>query len=109
MLPQTAQTIHWSELPPAEPGSPCATEWETFRREVGRLLAEGHEGKFALIKGNEIVGIYDTWEAGQEAGLERYLLDAHLIQPILTREPILRGPMGSLISRGFLPRFIPTR
>ena len=46
MLPQTAQTIHWSELPPAEPGSPCAAEWETFRRELGRLLAEGHEGKF---------------------------------------------------------------
>jgi hypothetical protein len=97
MLPQTAPTIHWSELPPAEPGMACAAEWETFRRELGRLLAEGHEGKFMLVKGDEVVGIYDTWEAGREAGVKRYLLDAHLVQPILTWHPVIRGPMGSLI------------
>ena len=93
MLPQTAQTIHWSELPPAEPGSPLAAEWETYRREVGRLLAEGHEGKVALIKGDEVVGIYDTWIAAREAGLQRYLQEAHMVHPILTREPVIRGPI----------------
>ena len=92
MLPETGQTIHWSELPPAEPGSPCAEEWETFRREVGRLLAEGDEGKFALIKGNEIVGIYDTWDAARQAGLDRFLLEPHMVRPILSKEPVIHGP-----------------
>ena len=93
MLPQTGQTIHWSELPPAEPGSPLAAEWETYRREVGRLLAEGHEGKVALIKGDEVVGIYDTWLAAREAGLDRYPREVHMIHPILPREPVIRGPI----------------
>jgi hypothetical protein len=66
--------IHYTELADATPGGVLADEWNTFRRELPRLLAEGHEGKFALLKGNEIIGLYDTWEAGYAAGLQRYLL-----------------------------------
>jgi hypothetical protein len=57
-------TIHYSQLPPAEPGSRIAREWETYRREVGRLLAEGHEGRF--------------------------LLQPYLIQQVRSREPLHR-------------------
>ncbi|MBM4067918.1 MAG: hypothetical protein FJ271_03100 [Planctomycetes bacterium] len=92
MLPETGQTIPWTELPPSRPESPVAREWETYRREVGRLLAEGEEGRFALIHGDDIVGIFDTWEEAEQAGLERYLLQAHMVRPILSREPVLRGP-----------------
>lgn len=93
MFPKTAQTIPWTELPPANPHSPLAAEWETYRREVGRLLAEGQEGKYALIKGDEIIGIYDTWDAAREAGLEKYLLQPHVVRRILSREPLIRGPL----------------
>jgi hypothetical protein len=91
-FPKTAETIHWSKLPPAEPGEPLAAEWETYRREIGRLLAEGLEGKYALIRGNEIVGIYDTWDAARKAGLEKYLLEPHMVHPIISQEPVIRGP-----------------
>src|SRR5262249_47221200 len=59
--------IRYTELPDVTPGSVLADEWNTFRSELPRLLAEGHEGKFALIKGKQIVGTFDTWEAGYEA------------------------------------------
>jgi hypothetical protein len=93
MFPQTAETIPWTELPPAQPDSPLAAEWETYRREVGRLLAEGQEGKFALIKGNQIIGIYETWDEARRAGLEKYLMQPHTVRPILSGEPVIRGPL----------------
>ncbi len=93
-FPQTAKTIPWNELPPADPNSPLAAEWETYRREVGRLLAEGKEGKVALIKGDEIIGIYDTWDEAKRVGLERFLLEPHTVRPILSREPVIRGPLS---------------
>jgi hypothetical protein len=93
-FPQTAKTIPWTELPPANPDSPLAAEWETYRREVGRLLAEGQEGKYALIKGDEIIGIYETWDEARRVGLEKYLLQGHMVRPILSREPVIRGPLS---------------
>ena len=72
---------------------PLEREAETYRREVGRLLAEGHEGKVALIKGDTIIGFYDTWEAARQAGLQKYLLEGHLVQTIREHEPVLRGPL----------------
>lgn len=93
-FPQTARTIPWTELPPANPSSPLAAEWETYRREVGRLLAEGQEGKYALIKGDEIIGIYETWDEARRVGLAKYLLQGHIVRPILSREPVIRGPLS---------------
>jgi hypothetical protein len=93
-FPQTARTIPWTELPPADPNEALAVEWETYRREIGRLLAEGQEGKFALIKGEEIIGIYDTWDEARRVGLEKYLLQGHMVRPILSREPVIRGPLS---------------
>ena len=54
--------IPFSQPPPAEPDSRIAEESETYRREVGRLLAEGHEGRFAVIKAGRVVGLFDTCE-----------------------------------------------
>ena len=93
-FPQTAKTIPWTELPPADPNEALAAEWETYRREVGRLLAEGHDGKYVVIKGDEIIGIYDTWDEARRVGLERYLLQGHMVRPILSREPVIRGPLS---------------
>lgn len=93
-FPKGSQTIPWTELPPGEPGSALDAEWETYRREVGRLLAEGHEGKCVLVKGDSIIGVYDTWEEARQVGLGRYLLEAHMVRPILSREPLLRTPLS---------------
>jgi hypothetical protein len=81
-------TIHYTELPPAQAGSPIAQEWETYRREVGRLLAEGHEGRTVLIKGDRIVGLFDTDDEARTAGANMFLLDSYLIQQVRTHEPL---------------------
>jgi hypothetical protein len=99
VFPQTPDTIPLSQLPPANPTHPLATEWETYRREVGRLLAAGLEGKFALIRGDAIIGVYDTWDAARRVGLEKYLLKPHMVHPILANEPVLHGPRFSRMAR----------
>jgi hypothetical protein len=88
--PVKPPTVHYTELQGAKQGEALADEWNTLRREVGRLLTEHQEGRFVLIKGREIIGIYDTWAAAREDGLQRYLLEPFLVQPIRTEEPYLR-------------------
>jgi len=86
--------IDSTALPEGKPDSPIRREWNTYRREVGRLLAEGHEGRYVLIKGEAIVGIWDTREEARAVAATRYLLEPHLIHPIRSREPLLRGPVN---------------
>ena len=66
MRPTEYHTIHYTELPPMPLDEPQGVECEFYRREVGRLLAEGHEGRWVFIKGEEIIGIYDTREEAFE-------------------------------------------
>jgi hypothetical protein len=83
-------TIHYTELPPPRPGSGLAVEWEAYRREVGRLLAEGYEGRHVLMKGEAILGIYDTHDQALEAGYVRFLNQPFLVHQIQTRERLYR-------------------
>ena len=83
-------TVHYTELTDFPPESPIYLEWKTYRRELPGLLSQGQEGKFALIKGAKIVGIFETWDEGLRVGRERYLLQPFLVQPIREREPLLR-------------------
>jgi hypothetical protein len=82
--------VPYTEIPESPPGEVLSEESNTYRREVGRLLAEGHEGKSVLIKGETIIGIYDTWEAADNEGLKQFLNEPYLARPILSREPLLR-------------------
>ena len=83
-------TVHYTELPESNPASPLCREWGFYRREVGRLLAEGREGKFVLIHGETVLGFFDTWTAAREAGLKRFLLTPFLVHQVQTRERVLR-------------------
>ena len=88
--PSEPPTIHYTELPPSRPGDALADEWETYRREVARLLAEGNEGRYVLIKGQQIIGIWDTQEDASMTGHKLFLLQSFLIHQIQERERILR-------------------
>jgi hypothetical protein len=92
MEPNDPRTIHYTELPPAKPGGALAVEWEFYRREAGRLLAEGHEGQWVLIKGEEIFGFFDSFEAGIDEAYRRfpYPRKPFLVHQIQTRERMLR-------------------
>jgi hypothetical protein len=83
-------TIPWNELPEDTSGQPQSTEWNFYRREVGRLLAEGHEGKWVLIKGEEIIGMWDRREDAFAAATERYLNEPCLVKQVLVIEPVLK-------------------
>ncbi len=85
------QTILFSELPEAAPDSRGATEWNCYRREVARLLAEGHEGRWVLIRGEGILGVWDTQEEAERARSEQYPAKDALVKQIRTCEPIVRG------------------
>jgi len=50
-------------------------ELETYLKERPRLLAEGQAGRFVVIHGNEVLGVYDTLEEALEAGYNRFGLD----------------------------------
>ncbi len=90
MTARNRRTVHYTELAPAPPGSLFYTEWECYRQEVGRLLAEGHEGKWVLIKGETMLGPFDTEKQALDCRAERFFGQPVLVQRILTREPVLQ-------------------
>jgi len=87
--------ISYCDLPPAQPGEPLAVEWELYRREVGRLLAEGHAGRHILIKDDNIIGIYDTDEEAVTEGSRRFFGQDILVCQILAEERVYRAPWAN--------------
>jgi hypothetical protein len=85
-------TIPYTELPEDTSQGPGATEWNHYRREVSRLLALGHEGKWVLIKGEEVIGVWHSRDEAKAVALARYLMQPVLIRQVLSREPLLRSP-----------------
>jgi hypothetical protein len=90
MRPTEYPTIHYTELQPFQDGGPLTVEWDFYRREVGRLLAEGHEGKHVLIKGEEIIGFFETRVAALDAAYDRFLGQPFLVHQIQTWERLYR-------------------
>jgi hypothetical protein len=89
--------IHYTELPPAQPGSALAVEWELYRREVGQLLAERHEGHWVLIKGEEVLGFFESREAAIDEAYERFPFprEPFLVHQVQTRERLI-GPLRGI-------------
>jgi hypothetical protein len=92
MDPITRRTHHYTELPDLPPDHVLYHEWNAFRAALPRLLAEGHEGEFALVKGDQILGLFPTREAGLKEGYKRFLYEPFMLHPIRTEEPIYRVP-----------------
>jgi hypothetical protein len=78
------------ELPEASPDSPIAEEWSLFRCEVGRLLREGWQGRFALVKAGQPITVWDTLRDAAQAGQLLHGPGQGLVQPIQTSLPVLR-------------------
>jgi hypothetical protein len=88
--------IHYSELRPLESGHPLYEEWELYRREVARLIAGGQEGKHVLIRGDQIIGIWDARDEANQEGLRRYLLQPYLVHQIRLHERVYRTGFNRL-------------
>ncbi len=61
-------------------------EVKTYQRELPNLLQ--HEGKYALIHGEEVAGPYDTYEDALKAGYEKYDLKPFLVKRIQAIEQV---------------------
>ena len=61
------------------------TELNLFAEKLPELLRQA-EGKFALIKGRELLGIYDTELAAVRAGYERLGNEAFLVKRVVEAE-----------------------
>src|SRR5262249_6927793 len=92
--------IHWTDLAEAVPGSRIATEWNFYRKQIGQLLADGNEGKWVLIKGEEIIGIWDTVQEADQMRAQQLLKEDVLIHQVLAWEPVLRGPTSFWLCHG---------
>jgi len=90
MIPLERPTIHYTELRDLAPDNALYREWHTYLQELPRWLDEGKEGKFVFIKGTEIIGFFDTWEAASEVAVQRFLLQPVMVHQIREREPLYR-------------------
>jgi hypothetical protein len=63
------------------------SEIATYRRELPRLLEEGHAWRHALVKGDEILSIWDTQGDAIQAGRERFGLDPIFVKTVDPRDP----------------------
>ena len=61
-------------------------EIETYKKNLPELLAE--EGKFVLIKGEEVAGTYAAYEDALEEWYRRYGLDGFLVKQIQAVEKL---------------------
>lgn len=61
-------------------------ELETFERLKDQLLRD--EGKFAVISGKELLGVYATYDDALQIGYERYNLTPFLVKKISVVEPL---------------------
>jgi len=62
------------------------TELKTYEERKQTLLAD--EGKFVVIHGNEIIGIYATYEDALKVGYEKCKLAPFLVKKIQAVEPV---------------------
>ena len=63
------------------------TEIETYLREKDRLVAES-AGKYVLIHGTYVIGVWDTYEDALKEGYERFLLKPFLVKHIEAIEKV---------------------
>jgi hypothetical protein len=83
-------TVHYTKLPHSQPDDVLYQEWETYLRELPRLLSEGREGQAILIKGEKIIGFFESDEAASDHGTKLFLLQPFLVQKIREHEPVYR-------------------
>ena len=62
-------------------------EIAAYRRELPRLLEEGEAGRYALVRGDQLVSIWDTQGDAIQAGCDKFGLEFFYIKKIDTRDP----------------------
>ena len=66
---------------------PLAEELKTYQEHQADLLRQS-PGKFALVKGHEIVGLYDKEEEAFSEAYRRFRLSGFMIKQVLEHEKV---------------------
>ena len=74
---------------------PIRQEHEFFNDSREEWL-KNHEGKFALIKGRELFGTFDSYENAISEGYRTFKLEPFFVKQILREDPIAIFPALSL-------------
>jgi hypothetical protein len=61
-------------------------ELETYNAHRGELLE--HEGKFVVIHGDRVAGIWQTYDDALKAAYAEFKLDPFMVKQILAVEPV---------------------
>ena len=61
-------------------------EMETYRRELPNLMA--HEGQYVIIKGDHVLGTYDSYGDALKIGYAEYKLEPFLVKHISQTEQV---------------------
>ncbi len=67
------------------------TELAHFKRLLKQLL-ETAEGKFALVKGEKLIGVFDTDQDAYRRGVKLFAEQPFLVRQIRRREPTCECP-----------------
>ncbi len=65
--------------------TPLRTEIETYYRELSRLLDEGEEGRYAVVKGDTVYGAWDTYRDALQDGYNRFGMESFMVQAVDSR------------------------
>lgn len=82
---RVCQGIMTASLPRREVRMALEKELETYQKKLPELQA--HEGKFALIQGEQM-DIFETYEAAISAGYQKYKLEPFLVKQIQAVEQV---------------------
>ncbi len=63
-------------------------EIELYNELLPELLRTS-EGKFAVIKGRDLIGVFDDMDVGYRAALDKYGITNFLLRPVRAVEPKL--------------------
>jgi hypothetical protein len=63
-------------------------EIERYKELLPELL-QSSEGKFAVIKGRDLIGVFDDMDEGYRAALDKYGVTNFLLRPVRAVEPTL--------------------
>jgi hypothetical protein len=71
---------------------PLEQELKYFNTIRNDLIAKNHQGKFALVKGDRLVGTFDQPEMAYAEGVKQFGTEPFLVKEILQDEPIETVP-----------------
>lgn len=81
IVPRTGDVPTWAAV-----FAPLQREMAAYRRELARLLEAGEEGRFALLKGDTLLSVWDTQADALLAGRERFGLEPVCVKRIDARD-----------------------